>query len=416
MGFMDAHSYIPRSLEPVVRECLAAFPGILLTGPRQSGKTTMLRVLLGASHRYVTLDDLDMRRHARQDPRGFLRTHGSPLIIDEIQYAPELLSAIKVEIDEHRSERGRYVITGSQNILMLRDVTETLAGRVAVLRLLPLSRREIDRTPDLALVWRRAGAADAEPITTTPNRPDFWARLLAGGYPDALALEGDARRRWFSSYVQTYLERDVRRVRDVGDLLEFRAFLELVAARSGQLLQLSELARELGIAVNTAKAWLSVLEATYQVVVIRPYHANTRKRLIKAPKVYIADTGLLCHLTGLETEEAARRGPLAGALVETAVAIETLRALTHSGDDPRLYHWRTAAGSEVDLLVRDGTELVPIEAKTSSVIRPHTLDGLANLRAEDAVATSALGWLVHAGTDEPRMVAEHVMSIPFEAL
>ncbi|MBC7460854.1 MAG: ATP-binding protein [Thermoleophilia bacterium] len=415
---MDAHAYIPRSLEPVVRASLEAFPGILLTGPRQSGKTTMLRALLGESHRYVTLDDLELRRHAQQDPRGFLRTHGAPLIIDEIQYAPELLSAIKIEIDEHRSERGRYVITGSQNILMLRDATETLAGRVAVLRLLPLSRREIDRTPDLKLVWHRAQANGAESITAPPeaDRPSFWTRALAGGYPDALALDGDARRRWFSSYVQTYLERDVRRVRDVGDLLEFRAFLELVAARSGQLLQLSDLARELGIAVNTAKAWLSVLEATYQVLVIRPYHANTRKRLIKAPKVYVADTGLLCHLTGLETEDAASRGPLAGALVETAIAIETLRTITHRGDDPRMYHWRTAAGSEVDLLVREGTELVPVEAKTSSAIRPRTLDGLAKLHDDVAVPTSPLGWLVHAGTDAPRRVTEHVMSIPFDTL
>jgi predicted AAA+ superfamily ATPase len=204
---------------------------------------------------------------------------------------------------------------------------------------------------------------------------------------------------WHASYVQTYLERDVRSLRQVGDLVEFQRFLRAVAARSAQLLDLSDLARELGVAVNTAKAWLSVLEATYQVFLLRPFHANVGKRLVKSPKIYMADVGLLCYLTGIRSAREAREGPLAGAIFETAVVAEVIRTLTHRGREPRVHFWRTSAGSEVDLLVEDGLRLLPVEAKSSATPRPAMASGIAALR-RDLGARAARGYVVHAGDVE----------------
>ncbi|MCC7362302.1 MAG: ATP-binding protein [Anaerolineales bacterium] len=408
---MARNPFLPRALQSILTRAAGEFPAVVLTGPRQSGKTTLLQHLYGRSHRYLSLELPDVRAAALADPRGFLALSPPPVIFDEIQYAPDLLPYIKESIDADRSRRGQYLITGSQNLLLAERVTESLAGRAAMLRLLPLAHREEIGQPSAPLFWERnAPNAPRPPLDLSA----LWASLLRGDYPELVAQPGRDVALWHASYIQTYLERDVRTLRQVGDLSLFQAFLRVLAARSGQLLNLSDMARDLGIAVNTAKAWLSVLEATYQVLVLRPYFANVGKRLVKTPKVYFTDTGTLCALVGLASPEHAAAGPMGGALFETAVIMEVFKALVHRGQDPQLYFWRTAAGQEVDLVVETGGKLIPIEIKLTATPHPGMVAGIAALR-EALGPKVGPGWLIHPG-DTQLPLGAGVRSIPFAEL
>jgi predicted AAA+ superfamily ATPase len=401
--------YIARSLEPVLRKAVAEFPAVVLTGPRQSGKTTLLTRLFGNDCRYVSLEPPDIRAIAREDPRGFLDAYPPPVIFDEVQHAPDLLPYVKEQIDAHRERTGQYLLTGSQNLLLAEKITESLAGRAAVLRLLPLSRREAEGRPNAALPWESGH-------TSRARRADrgIWQDFLRGGYPELVANPGRDVTLWHAGYVQTYLERDVRTLRQVGDLTQFQSFLRALAARTAQLLSLTDLARDLGVAVNTVKAWLSVLEATYQVVVLRPYFANVGKRLVKTPKVYFTDVGTLCYLTGLKDPGHAASGPMGGPIMETAVLSEIVKTLTHRGLEPQVYFWRTSAGAEVDIVVEISGKLVPIEVKLSATPRPAMASSIRTFRA-DFGDTALPGYVVHPG-DIRIPIGSDVTACPFTDL
>lgn len=415
---------LERTLAASLRAAAREFPAVVVTGPRQSGKTTLLQQIVGKRGSYVSLDVPDAREHAARDPRAFLDALVEPVVLDEVQVAPELLPWVKQRIDQARAKKGRFFLSGSQNLLLSSRVTETLAGRAAILQLLPLSRQELRGEARRPAFWERWDGPSSTPgrsraaATSTRRRSrlagDLWSELLRGEFPE-LAL--DPKRdpaRWYSSYLQTYLERDVRTLRQIGDLVQFQTFLRLLATRSGSLLDLTSLSRDLGVAVNTCKAWLSVLEASYQVLVLRPFHANAGKRLVKSPKVYLTDTGLLCHLVGLRSAEHAESGPMAGALYETAVACELVKSFTHRGLQPRLSFWRTSDGHEVDFVLELEGGIVALEAKSARTLRPDALKSLQVFRALHARDLLGAG-VVHPGP-ALEFLGAGVASVPFGTL
>jgi predicted AAA+ superfamily ATPase len=336
--------------------------------------------------------------------------NSGPVIFDEVQYASDLVPYIKARIDDRRQVHGHYRLTASQDLPLTEQVPGTLAGRAAVLRLVPMSsREEFERSLD-PLPWEPQNRGST--VGRIAPR-DFWKSLLRGGYPELVAEPKRDLSLWHWSYLRTYLERDVRSLRQIGDLLWFQGFLRVLAARTGQLLNLTEVARDLGVAVNTAKGWLSVLEATYRAIVLRPYHANVGKRLAKAPKIYFTDTGTICYLARLKDPEHAAAGPLGGAILEIALLSEIVKAFVNRGEDPQIYFWRTSTGAEVELVVETGDDLIPIEVKLSATPDPAMANGILAFQ-EDLGEKAAAGIVVHPGGVRLPL-APRIVTLAFEA-
>lgn len=356
--------YRPRALEKAWKDAAEQFPVLLLTGPRQVGKTSMLERLRENRRGYVTLDDMNLRALAKHDPLLFLQQYPPPVLIDEVQYAPELFPALKQMVDRDPVPGGVW-LTGSQSFPLMKGVSESLAGRVAVLNLLGFSAREADRrSPGIApFLPGDTGLAQRKKSPAPTALGPIYERIWQGSYPALVTGRVRDRDLFYRSYVQTYLQRDVRDLLKVGDLDLFMRFLKAVAARTGQLLNFSDLARDCGISVNTARNWLAVLQASHQVYLLPAWHSNLSKRLYTTPKLHVLDTGLCAYLTEWSSPATLGAGAMAGAILESYVVAEILKSWWHQGKDPAAYHYRDKDGREIDLLLAHDGLLYPVEIK-----------------------------------------------------
>jgi hypothetical protein len=390
----------PRALAPKLRALAASFPAVYVGGPRQSGKTTLARATF-PRHPYVSLEDPDHREFAATDPRGFLARYPRGAVIDEVQRVPPILSYLQARIDEDRVP-GRFILTGSQQFLLMRGVSQSLAGRVAVVTLPPFSLAELTELRHLRPDWLEA----ARPARPLPSFTLDWL-LLHGLYPavhDSRANPTD----WMASYYRTYVERDVRELLAVGDLEAFGRFVRLCAGRSAQVLNLSSLGSDAGVTHTTARRWLSVLLASGLVHLLQPHHANYSKRLIKSPKLYFLDSGLMCYLLRLTRVEDVAIHPLRGPIFETFVVSELFKLFAASGQEPPLFFWRDQSGHEVDVLVDLGRRLIPVEVKSGATVAGDAFTGLDYwLRLSQR--TSPRGVLVYGGSDLPHARQGHLV-------
>lgn len=364
---------IPRDAAATLRQAAREYPVVAVTGPRQSGKTTLVREVF-AHKPYISLEDLDEREAASVDPRGFLARYPDGAVLDEVQRAPALFSYLQTRVDQAR-KRGLFVLTGSQQFGLTSSITQSLAGRVALVPLLPFTLGEV----------QAAGAA--------PKQLD--ELLFQGLYPPLYDIDLHAGN-WYGNYIRTYLERDVRQFVNVRDLSAFQRFLRMCAGCTGQLVNLSSLANDCGITHNTAKAWLSVLEASYVVHLLHPHHRNFNKRLVKTSKLYLVDTGLACRLLGIHAPAQLESHPQRGALFETWVVGELLKARYNRGLESNLHFWRDRSGNEVDVLIEDRSKLSAVEIKSGRTVAADFFRGLDQWRSL-AGKVAGDSWLIYGG-------------------
>jgi len=320
--------YFPRTIEKTIKDYLTIFPAVGITGPRQSGKSTTLQKVFGRQYRYVTFDDPLVVNYFENDPRGFMEKYGNKVIFDEVQKSPEIFHYLKLAIDRDRQNTGKFILTGSSQFSFIKHITESLAGRIGLLSLLPFQRREIGK--DL--------------------RPK---QILKGSYPELAGRKYFKAKEWYAAYVNNYIERDVRSLYNVGNLRDFQRFINLLAARVAQELNMSVLANDLGVNVKTIQHWISILEASYIIFLLPSYHKNLGKRIIKRPKLYFYDTGLICYLTGIKDEDTLFRGPLDGPIFENYVISEVKKIILHENLDTHAFYFRSNLGLESDLILED---------------------------------------------------------------
>ncbi len=357
--------YISRAIEPAVLAIAKTFPVLLVTGPRQVGKTTLLKHIAEAGRNYVTLDDPLQRRLAVEEPELFLERFEAPVIIDEIQYAPGLLPYIKMRVDRDGT-KGAYWLTGSQMFHLMRDASESLAGRVGIVHLLGLSQAEISSRPSVPFLPTKEILAIKRKETEKGSLTKVFSAIQRGSLPALFSGANPPEvEQYYSSYVQTYLQRDIKDLTQVGDELAFLRFLTAAAARTGQMLQYADLARDIGISQPTAKKWLSLLVTSGIVTLVEPWFSNTLTRMIKAPKLYFLDTGLAAYLTRWTTPEALEAGASSGAFFETFVMSEIMKSWFNAGKTPPVFYYRDKDRNEIDLILEADGELYPVEIKKS---------------------------------------------------
>ena len=345
--------YLHRVLESQVKQHLKFFPVVGITGPRQSGKSTLLQHLL-VDYRYVTFDDHEVLMFFYNDPKKFMRVYNNKVIFDEVQNVPEIFNAIKLAVDCDRDNYGKFVLIGSSQFAFLKKVSESLAGRIALLSLLPLQYSEMPEALREECIFR-------------------------GGYPELVDRAYQLSGSWYSSYMDTYLNKDLRKISHIDQIRDFQRLIELLAANTSQILNMSHYARKIGVTVKTIKEWISVLEASYIIFLLPPFYNNLGKRIIKSPKVYFYDTGLVSYLTGIKTKELFEKGPMSGSLFENYIVSEIMKKNLHQKSDANLYFYRTSRGLEIDLIVDYKTHKEWIEIKAGETYRQASLEPMENL-------------------------------------
>jgi uncharacterized protein len=376
-----------REAESLLRTLAAEFKAVAVVGPRQSGKTTLVRSVF-ADKPYASLENPDIRSFATEDTRSFLAQYPVGAVLDEAQRVPALFSYLQQILDES-PERGRFILTGSNHFLLQENISQSLAGRIAYLNLLPFTLNELP-----------PGAVDDA---------DDW--MLKGGYP-AIHDGHGSRSNWFANYIRTYVERDVRQIKNIADLFAFERFLRLCAGRTGQLLNMSNLAIEAGVDSKTIASWLGILESSFIIHLLRPYHVNFNKRVVKTPKLLFLDTGLACALLGITERNQLALHPMRGSLFENLVATEIIKRLGHQGRIAQSWFWRDQKGHEVDLLIEEAGRITPIEIKSGRTIQPEFFSGL-EYWAKLSGTTS--GVLIHGG-DARQQRSNGMQVLPWNAL
>ncbi|WP_159475821.1 ATP-binding protein [Dyadobacter sp. 3J3] len=365
---------IQRSATSKILQLASVFKSIAITGPRQSGKTTLVKTLF-PDKTYLSLENPDTRRYAIEDPRGFLKRYESGAIFDEVQRTPELFSYLQEVLDQSQ-EPGRFILTGSNNFLLQQNISQSLAGRIAILNLLPFSSIELFGTENAA--------------------PDENELIFRGLYPPIYDM-GIPPEDWFPNYFRTYIDRDVRQIKNITDLIVFERFIRLLAGRTGQELNLTSLAVETGVDTKTIQSWIGILESSFIIYLLRPHYKNFNKTLIKRPKIYFYDTGLVCSLLGITSSDQLSFHPLRGSLFECLVVTELLKKRTNAGKQINLYYWRDKTGHEVDVIVDQGMSLLPIEIKAGKTINS---DFFKSLTYWNKLSGEQSGFIIYAGEQE----------------
>jgi predicted AAA+ superfamily ATPase len=378
---------ISRDIVSAIRRISPKYPILALTGPRQSGKTTLLKSLF-PDYRYISLENPDNRNFAESDPNGFLKEFDTHVIFDEVQRVPELFSYIQNIVDDRSGEMGIYVLSGSQNFHLMHSITQSLAGRVAIFKLFPFDLKELNN----------AGLLEENYLNS----------LLKGFYP-AIYDRDIPSKVFYSNYIETYINRDISELVAIRDLRIFQNFLALCATRAGQLLNLNALANECGISQPTAKAWLSALEQSFITFQLYPYHKNFNKRIVKTPKLYFYDTGLLCNLLKISKTETLLTHPIKGALFENMMIAEYVKQMHHQNNPEDLWFWRDASGNEIDLIVDKGDQMDIIEFKASQTIKTQMFDGLAKFEEISQIKNLNKS-LVYGGNTSQKRSAGNLVS------
>ncbi len=364
--------YIPRILQKKLSEYLSIFPVVGITGPRQSGKSTMLKKTLKNKYRYVTFDDYKTINFLHEDPDQFIKTYGNKVIFDEVQKVPDLFPIIKIAVDNDRQNYGKFILTGSSQFAFLKNISESLAGRMGLLSLLPFQFKEV---PFLQ-----------------QNKS-----LYKGSYPELIIRNYKFSEEWYSAYLETYLEKDIKSLYNIGDLRDFRLFLTLLASKISKILNMSKISKDLGIAVSTIKKWISTLEASYVVFLLPAYYKNFGKRVTKNPKLYFYDTGLVAYLTGLKNKEHFEKGPLYGNLFENYIISEIQKNNMHKKLDKNLFYFRESNGDEIDLIEERKTiTRTLIEIKSGHTFKPLMAQTLKKYKTEKDIA-----YVLYAGENAP---------------
>ncbi|MEW6654871.1 MAG: ATP-binding protein [Bacteroidota bacterium] len=362
--------YIHRKLENSLSKYLKLFPVVGLSGPRQSGKSSMLKNLLGDKYKYITFDDYRMKELFLDDPEKFMRINNSKVIFDEAHKVPEIFNYIKIAVDDDRDNYGKFIVTGSAQFLMLKNISESLAGRIGLLTLLPFEFSEIPKYVIEDSIYK-------------------------GSYPENVMRKYEGSEDWYSSYISTYLEKDIRSIGEVGALRDFNRLIQLLAARTAQLLNMSELAKEIGVTVATVKRWISILETSYIVFLLPPFYENLGKRITKAPKIYFYDTGLVSFITGIEDKKQFEGGPLCGTIFENYIVSEVQKKIKHQNDKHQLYFMRTNHGVEVDLIVDKKSSRDFIEVKYSETFKPTMARAIESMMTKKDQS----GYILYNGTE-----------------